>query len=71
MHVWFLAASFVVVPACLLINRWIDRRDAARKPLPFASVRNQNIVDLADHRAYREDPTKNRNTAVFASQRAG
>lgn len=51
---WFLAASFVIVPVCLLINRRIDRRDAARKPLPFKSTRNQNVVDLADYKAYRE-----------------
>lgn len=53
MHMWFLAASFVIVPVCLVINVWIDRRDAARKPLPFTTVRNQNVVDLAAHKASR------------------
>ena len=54
MHMWFLAASFVIVPVCLVINVWIDRRDAARKPLPFTTTRNRNVVDLAAHKASRE-----------------
>ena len=54
MHMWFLAASFVIVPVCFMINVWIDRRDAARKPLPFTTTRNKNVVDLAAHKASRE-----------------
>lgn len=71
MHMWFLAASFVVVPVCLLINAWIDRRDAARKPLPFTTTRNRNVVDLAAHKASLEQSRCNDTpkVAVFAGRR--
>lgn len=73
MHMWFLAASFVIVPVCLMLNVWIDRRDAARKPVPFKSSRNQNVVDLAAHKASREQVTASDSTkiAAFTGQRRG
>lgn len=49
MHMWFLAASFVIVPVCLMLNVWIDRRDAARKSPPFVTSRNKTVVHLATH----------------------